>query len=133
MKRSILFLTLFLMFGCSERAPVNIYESEKFRNLTQEEITIGESIWVTTCFRCHMYGTMGGTSVKDKEHFDKLAAKGIDQLYKSVLEGIEGEEGVMPPKGACYPCTEEEIELSVYYIFHLAKKVQTEIEQKEKK
>ena len=59
------------MFGCSERAPVNIYESEKFRNLTQEEITIGESIWVTTSFRCHMYGTMGGTSVKDKEHFDK--------------------------------------------------------------
>ena len=133
MKRSILFLILFLLFGCAEKVPVNIYESEKFRNLTKEEILIGESIWVTTCFRCHMYGTNGGISVTNKNHFDKLAAKGIDQLYKSVLEGMQSEEGVMPPKGACYPCTEKEIELSVYYIFHLAKKVQAEIEQKEKK
>jgi cytochrome c5 len=71
-----------------------------------------------------MYGSMGAASVRNKDHFDQLAAKGFDHLYKSVLNGMEGEEGIMPPKGTCYSCSEDEIKKSVYYIFHLAKKVQ---------
>ena len=38
--------------------------------------------------------------------------------------GEKGENGVMPPKGFCNLCSEDEIKKSVLYIFHLAKKVQ---------
>jgi|TARA_B100000029_G_scaffold144651_1_gene139842 cytochrome c5 len=132
MQRTIFFFIFLLVMGCGEKTPINIYESDEFKNLSKEDIIVGESIWVTTCFRCHMYGTLGAAPVKDKEHFDKLAAKGFDKLYESVLNGMDGEEGVMPPKGTCYSCSEEEIKKSIYYIFHLAKKVQDEIAQKEK-
>ena len=36
----------------------------------------------------------------------------------------EGEYGIMPAKGFCNLCSEEEIKNSIFYIFHLAKKVQ---------
>ena len=94
---------------------------------------MGESVWVTTCFRCHMYGNMGAASVRDKVHFEQLATKGFDQLYESVLNGMDGEGGVMPAKGTCFSCSEDDIKYSVYYIFHLAKKIQdAELAEKEK-
>ena len=124
MRRSIFFFIFLLIIGCGGKTPVNIYVSKEFNELSKKDIIVGESIWATTCFRCHMYGSMGAASVRNKDHFDQLAAKGFDHLYKSVLNGMEGEEGIMPPKGTCYSCSEDEIKKSVYYIFHLAKKVQ---------
>ncbi|MBC8467588.1 MAG: hypothetical protein H8D58_03270, partial [Candidatus Marinimicrobia bacterium] len=95
MGRTILFFTYLFMVGCSKE-PVNIYESEEVKKIYPKELVVGESVWVTTCFRCHMYGSMGGASVLDKVHFDKIAAKGFDDLYSSVLNGLAGEKGVMP-------------------------------------
>ncbi len=132
MQRLILFFIFLLLVGCGKNSPINIYDSDEYKNLTKKEIIVGESVWVTTCFRCHMYGNMGGASVRDKAHFEQLAAKGFDQLYESVLNGMEGEEGVMPAKGTCFSCSEDEIKKSVYYIFHLAKKIQdAELAKKE--
>jgi cytochrome c5 len=45
---------------------------------------------------------------------------------------MDGEEGVMPAKGTCFSCSEDDIKKSVYYIFHLAKKIQdAELAEKE--
>ena len=133
MQRLILFFIILLVVGCGGKSPVNIYDSEEYKSLTKKEIIVGESVWVTTCFRCHMYGNMGAASVRNKVHFEQLAAKGFDQLYESVLNGMEGEEGVMPAKGTCFSCSEDDIKYSVYYIFHLAKKIQdAELAEKEK-
>ena len=134
MRRSIFFFIFLLIIGCGEKPPVNIYVSKEFNELSKKDIIVGESIWATTCFRCHMYGSMGAASVSNKPHFDQLAQKGIDQLYNSVLNGFDGKEGVMPPKGSCYSCSNDEIKKSVYYIFHLAKIIQdAETDKKEKK
>jgi hypothetical protein len=39
----------------------------------------------------------------------------------------------MPPKGSCYSCSNDEIKKSVYYLFHLAKRIQdAELAEKEK-
>jgi cytochrome c5 len=76
---------------------------------------------------------MGAASVRDKVHFEQLATKGFDQLYESVLNGMDGKEGVMPAKGTCFSCSENDIKKSVYYIFHLAKNIQdAELAEKEK-
>jgi hypothetical protein len=46
---------------------------------------------------------------------------------------MDGEGGVMPAKGTCFSCSENDIKISVYYIFHLAKKFQdAELAKKEK-
>ena len=125
MSRFILSCIIIIMTSCGEKTlPVNIYDSDEYKNLTRKEIIVGESIWATACFRCHRYGTNGATLLENKAYWDQAATKGLDELYKSVWEGKKGENGVMPPKGFCNLCSEDEIKKSVLYIFHLYKKVQ---------
>ena len=123
--RHISIFALVLIMGCSKKSPaVNIYDSEEYISLDRKDLIVGESIWSTACFRCHMYGTNGAVLLDDKAYWDKAASKGIDELYKSVWEGKKGENGQMPAKGFCNLCDEEEIRKSVFYMFHLAKKAQ---------
>ena len=90
MGRSIFFFIFLLILGCGDKRSKNIYDSEEFKNLSDKDILVGEAIWMSNCFRCHMYGSMGAASVSNKPHFDQLAQKGIDQLYNSVLNGFDG-------------------------------------------
>ena len=125
MSRFILSCIIIIMTSCGEKTPpVNIYDSDEYKNLTRKEIIVGESIWATACFRCHRYGINGATVLENNAYWDQAATKGLDELYKSVWEGKKGEIGAMPPKGFCNLCSEDEIKKSVLYIFHLAKKVQ---------
>jgi len=110
--------------GCTKKEVVNIYDSEEYKTLTKKDFNNGEAIWSVACFRCHMYGTNGAVLLDEKEYWDATASKGIDELFESVWEGKQGEYGVMPAKGFCNLCSEDEIRKSVFYIFHLAKKVQ---------
>ena len=126
----LLLITLFFFQGCEKKQVVNIYESEEYKTLTQKDINSGEAIWAIACFRCHMYGTNGAVLLDEKTYWDEAASKGIDKLFESVWEGIQGENGLMPAKGFCNLCSEDEIRKSVFYIFHLAKKVQASNEQK---
>ena len=126
-KSSGLCLLICLMIsynGCTKKEVVNIYESEEYKTLTKKDFDNGEAIWAVACFRCHMYGTNGAVLLDEKEYWDATASKGIDELFESVWEGKQGEYGVMPAKGFCNLCSEDEIRKSVFYIFHLAKKVQ---------
>ena len=131
--RNISIFTLVLIMGCSKKSPavtVNIYDSEEYRSLDRKDLMVGESIWSTACFRCHMYGTNGAVLLDDKAYWDKAASKGIDELYKSVWEGKKVENGQMPAKGFCNLCSEDEIRKSVFYIFNLGKRVQESNEEK---
>ena len=125
MSRFILSFILLILASCGEKTPpVNIFDSDEYKNLTRKEIIVGESIWATACFRCHRYGTNGAVVYENKAYWDQAATKGLNELYKSVCEGKKGENGTMPPKGFCNLCSEDEIKKSVLYSFHLAKKVQ---------
>lgn len=128
-KSSGLCLLICLMISynsCTKKEVANIYESEEYKTLTKKDFNNGEAIWAVACFRCHMYGTNGAVLLDEKEYWDATASKGIDELFESVWEGKQGEYGVMPAKGFCNLCSEDEIRKSVFYIFHLAKKVQAE-------
>ena len=127
----VFLIILISLNGCRKKTPAeNIYESEEYKNLTRKDITVGESIWAISCFRCHRYGTNGAVVLEEKEYWDKAASKGIDELFKSVWDGKEGNGGIMPAKGFCNLCSEEEIRKSVFYMFHLAKKAQAAHENK---
>ena len=102
----------------------NIYESTEYKSITKKDLLTGEAIWATSCFRCHRRGLNGAVVYEDKEYWDKSADKGIETLFESVWEGYKGEHGVMPAKGFCNLCDEDEIKKSVIYTFHLARKAQ---------
>ena len=124
-----------ILYGTScskESTPTNIYDSEEYQSITKKELLTGESIWATSCFRCHRHGINGAVIYENKEYWDKSAEKGIDALFKNVWEGYKGEHGVMPAKGFCNLCNEDEIRKSVIYTFHLARKAQAAKQKQEK-
>ena len=124
----IIIISLFLILcasGCSKK-PVaeNIYKSEEYKSITSKGLLTGEAIWATSCFRCHRRGLNGAVAYENKEYWGKSADKGIKTLFESVWKGYKGEHGVMPAKGFCNLCDEDEIKKSVIYTFHLARKAQ---------
>ena len=111
--------------GCNKKpADENVYESEEYKSVTNKDLLTGEAIWATSCFRCHRRGLNGAVVYENKEYWDKSADKGIETLFESVWKGYKGEHGVMPAKGFCNLCDEDEIKKSVIYTFHLARKAQ---------
>lgn len=119
MKKKIILALLFFFISCSKKESVNIYKTNQYLNLNEKDKIIGESVWATSCFRCHMYGSNGANALDDKEYWDKTAEKGLEDLFKSVWEGKYGEEGAMPPKGLCPSCSEDQIEKSILYLFKI--------------
>ena len=127
-----LILIIIFLSGCTKKPdPVNIYDSNEYKTITKKGLITGESIWATSCFRCHRYGHNGAVPYENKDYWDMSAKKGLEALCKSVWEGYKGEHGVMPAKGFCNLCDEDEIKNSVIYTFHLARKAQA-AKQKQK-
>ena len=127
-KFNYVFISLIIILhgtSCSKKsAPTNIYDSEEYKSVTKKGLVTGESIWVTSCFRCHRRGLNGAVVYENKEYWDKASKKGLDALFESVWEGYKGDHGVMPAKGFCNLCDENEIRKSIIYTFHLARKAQ---------
>ncbi len=72
----------------------------------------GEEIYNQFCFACHAAGVSDAPIFGDAESWAPRVAKGIEELYSSTINGI----GVMPAKGTCMNCTDEELNASVDYM-----------------
>src|SRR5258706_2607350 len=59
----------------------------------------GQQIYQTTCVACHNAGIAGAPKLGDKSQWAKHIAKGMDALYASAVNGVQGSAGAMPPKG----------------------------------
>ena len=80
-------------------------------------LTNGKKVYDNVCSSCHMYGTAGAATIVDFNFWDKSASKGMDIILYNVIEGYKGKIGVMPPKGNCLSCSDEDIKASIVYIF----------------
>ena len=82
--RSLIFLLIFCFVGCTKKSdPVGIYESDEYKTLTKKDLIIGESIWATSCFRCHRYGTNGAFVAEDKKYWITLLKKELKSSLKA--------------------------------------------------
>lgn len=79
------------------------------------DIANGEAVYKKYCFACHDAGIAGAAKHTDVERWEESAAKGIPTLVKNVTEGYTGKYGMLPPKGACMECTEQDITDAVHY------------------
>ena len=77
----------------------------------------GKEVYKNVCASCHLYGTTGAATMIDFKFWDQSANKGMDIILKNVVEGYKGKLGVMPPKGNCLSCSDEDIKASIIYIF----------------
>jgi len=80
----------------------------------------GKVIYDKVCVACHMTGVAGAPALTDKPRWEENAAKGLDTLRKTVLDGGEGSYGVMLPRGTCTDCSDEDLYDALGYILNEA-------------
>jgi len=76
----------------------------------------GQQVYQTTCVACHDAGIAGAPKLGDKGQWAKHIAKGLDTLYASALNGIQGGAGAMPPKGGNPALSNAEVRAAVDYM-----------------
>lgn len=80
----------------------------------------GEQIFNAVCTACHGAGVGGAPKFGSKADWGPRIAKGEKLLISHALNGFQG-KGVMPPKGGCATCSDEEIANGVKYMVSKAK------------
>ena len=76
----------------------------------------GQQVYQTTCVACHDAGIAGAPKLGDKGQWAKHLAKGLDTLYASALNGVQGATGAMPPKGGNPALSDAEVRAAVDYM-----------------
>ena len=71
-----------------------------------------ETVYNTFCTGCHASGAGNAPILGDVAAWSERVAKGTDALYASGINGI----GIMPAKGACADCSDDDIVATVDYM-----------------
>lgn len=82
-----------------------------------ETTLTGEQVFNQVCYACHAPPGAGGAPVVgDAEAWDPRIVKGLETLDQHALNGFQGGEGYMPPKGGRVDLSDEEIVAAVKYM-----------------
>ncbi|GGB12043.1 c-type cytochrome [Agarivorans gilvus] len=74
----------------------------------------GETIYNTYCTACHSTGVSGAPIKGDADAWAPRIAQGMDVLFDHAWNGFNN--GLMPPKGTCGDCSEDELKAAIAYI-----------------
>jgi cytochrome c5 len=82
-----------------------------------DKLMAGRSVWLQTCRACHLLGVAGAPAITDFAQWERRLPKGREALYRSVLNGIKGDDGKyrMPPRGGNDSLSDQQIELALAY------------------
>ena len=76
----------------------------------------GDQVYGSSCLACHDAGVGGAPKLGSKEDWAPRIAQGLDTLVGHAIAGFTGTKGMMPPKGTCMTCSDEEIKLAVEHM-----------------
>jgi len=89
-------------------------------NSGPKELTVnlenGKVIYNKACIACHWKGVAGAAALTDKARWEEIGAKGMETLHKHAIEGIQGQYGVMPAKGTCTDCSDQDLYDAIGYM-----------------
>lgn len=77
----------------------------------------GKEVYTKVCATCHQQGQLGAQKLGDKVAWAPLIDKGMDVLISNSIHGIKD----MPPRGACYDCSDADIIAAVKYMVQESK------------
>ena len=76
----------------------------------------GQQVYQAGCVACHDAGIAGAPKLGVKGQWAKRIAKGVDTLYASAVNGVQGSAGAMPPKGGNSALSNAEVRAAVDYM-----------------
>ena len=77
-----------------------------------KEARTGEAVFTAVCTACHASGVLGAPKIDDKAAWEPRAAKGLDGLMKSAVNGLNA----MPARGGDPSITDEELNNAIVYM-----------------
>lgn len=81
----------------------------------------GQQVYQASCVVCHGAGIAGAPKLEDKGQWTTRMAKGVDILYASAVNGVQGSAGVMPAKGGNPALSNDEVRAAVDYMVVVAR------------
>lgn len=72
----------------------------------------GEMIYFQSCVSCHERGQAGAPIRGDQKTWQSRLEKGKDVLFKHLKDGYK----TMPPRGACFDCSDKELEMVLEFL-----------------
>ena len=81
----------------------------------------GPQVYQENCIACHGAGIAGAPKLDDKGQWATRIAKGVDALYASAVNGVQGGAGVMPPRGGNPALSNAEVRAAVDYMLARSK------------
>ncbi|WP_444996351.1 c-type cytochrome [Aliikangiella sp. IMCC44359] len=81
----------------------------------------GATIYSQKCAMCHDAGIAGAPKVGEASAWTDRVSKGEEALFSSAINGFTGSQGVMPAKGGCGDCSDEEVTDAVKHMLELLK------------
>jgi len=113
----------FILSSCGGNAKkkgqdkASVTKSEKVYTANLEN---GKATYNKVCIACHMTGVAGAPALKNKARWTEIAAKGIKQLHQDAINGFTGKYGVMPARGSCTDCSDQDLFDAVAYMLRKA-------------
>ncbi len=76
-----------------------------------------EATYRASCFACHNSGAAGAPKFGVAADWAPRLEKGFDAVYMNALNGLN----VMPAKGMCFTCTDDDLKAVVQYMVDAVK------------
>jgi len=103
-------------------AQVNVASAETQRAPVKNAATApppgrnGQQVYQASCVACHDAGIAGAPKLGDKSQWAKHIVKGLDTLYASAVNGVQGSAGAMPARGGNPALSNAEVRAAVDYM-----------------
>jgi len=81
----------------------------------------GEKIYTDNCKACHSSDFVKAPKLGKKDDWKDRLGKGKETLVQSVIKGMTGKNGVMPPRGGNPKLSDEDLAAAVQYIIDASK------------
>ncbi len=104
------FANLLLLLACSLLVQAGIAaEAEEFDAAAKYQ---------STCYACHGTGAAHAPEVGDIIEWEIRLEKGMDTLLRNTIAGLNG---IMPPRGLCTDCSDDNLKSIIEYMLENSK------------
>lgn len=94
-------------------ASVFLLATAQAGSAAEDEAFDAEQQYQATCFACHGTGAAHSPEVGDQIEWEIRLEKGMDTLVQNTINGLNG---IMPPRGLCATCSDEQLRAIVEFM-----------------
>ncbi len=109
----------FILSGCGSGNETKSSQADNTKK-AEKQLTVnlqnGEAVYKKVCIACHMSGVAGAPALNNKERWSVIAEKGMKALHHDAINGYTGDYGVMPPRGTCMDCSDQDLYDAIGYM-----------------